>query len=826
MEREGLPDFKAIRAKFQEEITLNQIRNKPAIPSKPKQVPSAGPTFPFLSATSTASENTPAVVPRLAFKDTKRCLVFKRPVSHPLPLPPCTPPLFNGDESARCSFRDKRFSLVLPVQPKEQRSHRPVLFSGLPQCDKQQKQASFVFKLASPEPIKEPSFTGPFKYPVEESIMVETAIAPLQLYPNPESLSQNSDVPASLPFSEEAGSGSMWSTDLPSNLDAFQNINTEHISGPVLSLTSSDSRSAGCGAHHPAVNIAQLRSPTDQLKEEFFKKCTGATKSTSMSGVASKVNGSAHRKVIETLEEIMGSGTKALPQRCQAETLPPKVPLPSLQSIGPKPEKPPRPVFVDLCPYWTAMLKTQCMLNYLVTAPQALDHPKLHRADNNAKDLWNQELPDTTPSDLKANEIKSLHPVHKAFSAAELETQEPKVSGVKALGLWAKALDFEVPEFTEQGAMIPEASQIPFPATITGSLKSAEVKHPARCDTSDNVYEDVENVRKLHRGHHTWKRKSIPKSKPFYARKSTWFHNAWFGMPGELHNFTHSHGDGPSRKVSPESREDKELKKKEKHRLERERKEQKEREKKEQEMKKKFKITGEEEPMYQAKVTVASKGRKGDLPVQIGDVVNIIRTTNCPKGKWLARDNGNRYGYIPVMNLELDIKEMLELGKKASQVAGRGTMEGDSISDGSRSSNQWTILTSSFTDSEEWTCDEESISSPSDARWAWTACVSDCSLCLTAFTNDKAPLPFSDISSEDSSMLAKHEALQRLASFFEQQQEIGDVAENEDMYPAKTEERFRLLSSIEEQTYFSEQDDFQLSDLMILPPPEPYADRG
>ena len=41
-------------------------------------------------------------------------------------------------------------------------------------------------------------------------------------------------------------------------------------------------------------------------------------------------------------------------------------------------------------------------------------------------------------------------------------------------------------------------------------------------------------------------------------------------------------------------------------------------------------------------------------------------------------------GYISVMNVELNIKEMLELGKKA-QAAGRGgNVDGDTISIGSR----------------------------------------------------------------------------------------------------------------------------------------------
>lgn len=46
---------------------------------------------------------------------------------------------------------------------------------------------------------------------------------------------------------------------------------------------------------------------------------------------------------------------------------------------------------------------------------------------------------------------------------------------------------------------------------------------------------------------------------------------------------------------------------------------------------------------------------------------------------WLFAD-----GYISVMNVELNIKEMLELGKKAQGAGRGGTQEGDTISIGSR----------------------------------------------------------------------------------------------------------------------------------------------
>ncbi|XP_077573156.1 uncharacterized protein LOC144196665 [Stigmatopora nigra] len=158
--------------------------------------------------------------------------------------------------------------------------------------------------------------------------------------------------------------------------------------------------------------------------------------------------------------------------------------------------------------------------------------------------------------------------------------------------------------------------------------------------------------------------------------------------------------------VVPEGLDEKELKKREKQRLEkekkelkekheREKKEQKERGKRENEIKKKFKITGKEEPMYQATVTLTAKGRKDDLSVQSGDNISIIRTTNCPKGKWLARDSANNYGYVAVEHVELDIKEMLELGKKVSGSRVGSPQEGGVTNAGSGNLNQFQQSTAS-----------------------------------------------------------------------------------------------------------------------------------
>lgn len=63
-------------------------------------------------------------------------------------------------------------------------------------------------------------------------------------------------------------------------------------------------------------------------------------------------------------------------------------------------------------------------------------------------------------------------------------------------------------------------------------------------------------------------------------------------------------------------------------------------------------VTGEEEPMYHAKVVVTRKVRKNDLPVKSGDTVGIIRTTSCPKGKWLARDGNNKCEFSLWLDLD------------------------------------------------------------------------------------------------------------------------------------------------------------------------------
>ncbi|KAM9797139.1 uncharacterized protein ACBT44_017378 isoform 3-T4 [Syngnathus typhle] len=289
--------------------------------------------------------------------------------------------------------------------------------------------------------------------------------------------------------------------------------------------------------------------------------------------------------------------------------------------------------------------------------------------------------------------------------------------------------------------------------------------------------------------------------------------------------------------LAPEGPDHKELKKREKQRLEkekkelkekqeREKKELKEREKRENEIRKKFKITGSEEAMYRAKVTVTTKGRKDDLPVQKGEDISIIRTTNCPKGKWLARNFTNNYGYVAVDHVDLDIKEMLELGRNTSGTRVSSPVEADTgvsvpRSDSAMSpsgiSNQYPQPSESFSDdSEEWTIDDDDAISPTDTAYP------------QAPLSKNRSMP--DLGNADFNVShhhgrhdlhaggqAKNEALQKLATFFH-----APKAEQPSASTSEPETRFVYGSQRPIQQPHAM--DFEYPNSLILPPPELYAD--
>ncbi|XP_072276787.1 FYN-binding protein 2 [Pyxicephalus adspersus] len=74
----------------------------------------------------------------------------------------------------------------------------------------------------------------------------------------------------------------------------------------------------------------------------------------------------------------------------------------------------------------------------------------------------------------------------------------------------------------------------------------------------------------------------------------------------------------------------------------------------EQMFRKKFKITGLEDSMYTTTIVSDFKPEKYMLPVKRGDVVDVIRITDCPPGKWLVKDNQENYGFVPVSCIDMN----------------------------------------------------------------------------------------------------------------------------------------------------------------------------
>ncbi|KAL0966267.1 hypothetical protein UPYG_G00293170 [Umbra pygmaea] len=551
-----------------------------------------------------------------------------------------------------------------------------------------------------------------------------------------------------------------------------------------------------------------------------------------------------------------------LPVRPDGLPVPPRKPLPDRVCLGPSPVKPPRPPWVYLSCYQattehakelsTEIEPVACVdpdpappsiVHLELVAPEFPDFElnlELDTAEATAFNLADLELeatefgrPDSL-ADLRVpgflvqeHELPSFEPPeipsfdHHALMVSrhhDIIHPDPGILPDQPfLEFWDQTPKSSAPVVDQQVVAESSAEVESVKPTEnfnhnSASVVNEDIQLQSRVfhqenyyETYGGVYEVVQNIDKLTRNQNSRKQKVPPKNP--------------YGTPHPMKEETRLNiwpRNSCKERPSPENQEDKEQKKREKHRLEKEKKEQKEREKKENEMKKKFKVTGQEEPMYHARVSVACKLQKNDLPVKTGDTVSIIRTTSCPKGKWLVRNTNHKYGYISVMNVELNIKEMLELGKKA-QAAGRGgNADGDTISVGSRASNHYPLSNNSFTDDDdEWTLEEDNISPSLENRIHNRTVSMPDMLC----SQPAVQHTLSDGSIDDLHTQARHEALQKLAIFFHQDKD--DTMENEES-TCTSAEAPSILFAVEEPQYSGQDVDF--ADVELLPPPDLYAD--
>ncbi|XP_025756412.1 uncharacterized protein si:ch211-188c16.1 isoform X8 [Oreochromis niloticus] len=862
MEEEGPINFKALRAKFQEEALLAQSKtSRPAVAEKPKQILPPGGHCTVVSSINAVAENKTPVLPRVIFRDALRMSGGKRPISFPL-QPQWTSlssQLTNGDGTARHS---RYMPLVLPVLPaKDQKTETPVRREykpepesgkeALPQTKIKKKALLLPFKSVkaskvSAESGDEPTYddlttrpcSAPGELPSVEKQTTEDGASLQSDQSNSECPLSSPDVPVTPPSAETTvDSDNKIMSTLERAKKKFSRRNML-ISSKPKSLHSPDNtgkeftpqpRTTDClGTDPPTPPPLCLSHLACISARPFFKTNNALGKSGLDKQLGREKSGNLPVKTVEL----------------HPPHVPLKKPLPDLRTLGPVPAKPPRPPLVDLS-YYHAPLFTvvspsvsQAESEHPPVSNPLLDAPEFPDFENTEMETAESGGVDVAALELEALDLVSANP-HTAVDAerpqADLSAHDPAGPGVSSiiqdLNLGSEniipldpasfpepinLLEFPEPAIPQQRSQSKEVLVDSFPKSPSDetdvgvaecqsfpeekelSSHSCGHQQDSYYETYTNIYEDVENLNKFTLSQNSTKRKGglknpyadhQPKESSCVKRQK----NPWVSVSGEhlAHNHMHSMMN------TPNPADHKEQKKREKQRLEKKKKEQKEKEKKENEMKKKFKVTGDEEPMYHAKVMVASKVRKNDLPVKSGDTVSIIRTTNCPKGKWLARDANNKYGYISVMNVELNIKEMLELGKKA-QAAGRGgNVEGDNISIGSRSSNQ-PVITSSFTDdSEEWAYEDETLSPFSESHFSQqTASVPE-TPCVYAGAQNTP----NDANLED---LHPHSTV--LSS---------------SCVPFSSEPR-NFLSAVEEPPYPEQEVDF--TELELLPPPPLYAD--
>ncbi|KAM8873724.1 uncharacterized protein AB9W97_015429 [Spinachia spinachia] len=354
-------------------------------------------------------------------------------------------------------------------------------------------------------------------------------------------------------------------------------------------------------------------------------------------------------------------------------------------------------------------------------------------------------------------------------------------------------------------------------------------------ESTENVYESMpaSGSQMEGRGDVGKKRKGSPKNPYAEAQPETNRAKSKTSRFGKTEKQAAAAGSDEKEQKKKEKQRAEKEKKELKEKEEREKKERKEREKKENEMKKKFKITGQEDAMYQAKVTVTTKGRKNDLPVTCGDVVSIIRTTNCPKGKWLARSSSKNFGYIAVDYVELDIKEMVELGKKAtiSHMSGgtnNSVMEDKVTGSGSRALKPYPMSAETLSDdSEEWTGDEEEpLSLALEPETPLSSTGHTRTLSLPDVGNQGLSISHahshSDIIADGPEVQARHEALQKLATFFHSPKPEKAAASGTE--PEESPLKVKKEAVPSPAVSCTQEMEPDVTDMIILPPPDLYAD--
>ncbi|XP_012721804.2 FYN-binding protein 1 [Fundulus heteroclitus] len=515
-----------------------------------------------------------------------------------------------------------------------------------------------------------------------------------------------------------------------------------------------------------------------------------------------EVSDTDHRTPSLVLQNLAEEGSNTPLEQLVVPPPPPRRVLPNPQTLGPAPEKPERQPSVNLVEFIPPppLIPEEIPVPPEFSEPDGTNIPEFE----DLADAYSLELPvsESGNEEYTGPEVPDV-PNQSEFYSNGIADPETGVHTETAY------------EDDYQETPPQEQSQ---QAAQDHSLPAEDPQAPYRSsayESNEDLYEPVRVSPSKKKG----KINSGKKGK--WAPKNPYAENAQETAQEKPRTSRFGRSE---KKHASDKPDEKELKKKEKQRLEkekkelkekqgREKKEQKEKEKRENEMKKKFSITGSEEPMYQAKVNVTTKGRKHDLPVKSGDFISIIRTTKCPKGKWLARDSSNNYGYVSVSHLEMDFKEMMELGKKTSR--SNAVTETETATDG-KVPNHFSRSGESFSDdSEEWTCEDDEPYSPGGHTRT---------LSMPEMGNKDFAINHQHSHSDlcdDPQIQARQEALQKLATFLGSSKSVDPAPTEPSPERSPTPVQEEAVSAPPESS--TQEREFDPT-AVILPPPDMYAD--
>uniref|UniRef100_A0A2L2Y908 FYN-binding protein n=1 Tax=Parasteatoda tepidariorum TaxID=114398 RepID=A0A2L2Y908_PARTP len=332
----------------------------------------------------------------------------------------------------------------------------------------------------------------------------------------------------------------------------------------------------------------------------------------------------------DTLSDMISSDNYICKSNCNFR----RKELPSLESLGPAPAKPPKPSHMVLPAKYCSSNSSESLASVRSSQPPPHPPPALpHNFTPPVPQRPGYPCPPRphTPPPLPPSQIPTA-PVIKPKLSLREEIEELYEDTLLEHCRRPVSL---IPEYTEEEEaeeLYNDADDVTTfspPSTLLIKPKNppppcpSEYLQPNVHSSTEELYQDAEDAN----------------SEEFYEV-----------MPCDT-IFPEESG---SPVYSNNKKEIERLQREEEKKVRKEQKEKEKREKEQEKLRRKFGLTGEEIPIDDGLVKTDSRGGKGDLPVKKGETVLILRMEGNPSGKWLVKNEKGKIGYVELANIEVD----------------------------------------------------------------------------------------------------------------------------------------------------------------------------